>query len=86
MTFIEFLSKEFPYHNTLKGFGTVAHLFSKNGRYAVYSQEGKEHILSFQIAQGNWYFDLLEELEDEFGKPAKTYDHSGLTYYIWRTE
>ena len=67
-------------------FGMQTFLFSKKGKYAVSSFEDGNAIVSFQIAQGNWYFDLLDRLEDEFGKYGETYDSNGLTYYVWRTE
>ena len=76
----EYLGKPAP----MDLFGMSCFLFSKKGKYAVSSFEDGNAIVSFQIAQGNWYFDLLDKLEDEFGKPAETYDRNGLTYYIWK--
>ena len=88
MKFLEFLTKEFPNHNVLPGFGMTAHLFVNDGKFAVYAKGNvngvPRHALSFQIAQGNWYFPLLDKLEDAFGRYDETYDHNGLTYYVWR--
>ena len=77
-------------HHQINGFGVTRYLFVKDGKFAVYSKENVNgvpcHFLSFQIAQGTWYFPLLDKLEERFGRFFKTYDKNGLTYYVWRAK
>ena len=80
----EFLESQMQLHHHINGFGVTCYLFVKDGKFAVYSQEKGSHFLSFQIAQGTWYFPLLDKLEERFGKYDRSYDKNGLTYYVWR--
>ena len=86
----EFLESQMKLHHHIKGFGVACYLFSQDGKFAVYSKDNINgepcHFLSFQIAQGTWYFPLLDKLEERFGKYDRSYDKNGLTYYVWRAK
>ena len=84
----EFLESQMQLHHHINGFGTTCYLFVKDGKFLVYSQDKVNgelcHIVSVQIAQGSWYFPLLDKLEERYGKFDLTFDRNGLTYYVWR--
>ena len=88
MSFLEFFGSNTDKTYKIEGFGSVHYFFDANGKHIGYTRgdydDGLCEIVSFPIAEGNWYSDFLDALETEFGAYDHTFDKNGLSYYIWR--